>query len=104
MQGREPHDAQNRPGIGCELALLGVNTLLIGLAATSFTQGPYSSLEQELWYRCGSLGFFVAGSLLPAIAMFAARRSRWVIGASIAWMAATFVGFVWYAMMSGGGV
>jgi hypothetical protein len=104
MQEGETQERKGGPRIGWALAILGVNTVLIGLITTSFTQGPYSSHEQELWYRYGSLAFLVAGSVLPAIALFAAHRSRWVVGASIAWMAATFLAFVWYAMMSGGGV
>lgn len=104
MQNVEKQVGTDRAGFGCALAVLGVNTLLIGLVTASFTQGPYSSEEQELWYRYGSLAFFVVGSILPAIALFAGRQSRWVLGASVAWMAATFVAFVWYVMMSGGGV
>jgi hypothetical protein len=92
------------PATGCACVMLAVNTLLMGVLAGSFTQGPYSSHQQELWYRYGSLTFFLAGSVLPAIAMFAGRRSRWVVGASMAWMGAVFLAFLWYAMMSGGGV
>jgi hypothetical protein len=51
--------------IGCAWALLSVNALLMGLLAASFVQGPYSSGEQELWYRYGSLGFFLAWLLCP---------------------------------------
>ena len=91
-------------GIGCAWLLLGVNALLMGLLALSFGQGPYSSAEQEVWYRYGSLGFFVAGAVLPAIALFTFRRSRWLILASTAWMSAVLLGFVWFVMMSGGGV
>jgi hypothetical protein len=91
-------------GIGCAWTLLIVNTLLIGLLTASFVQGPYSSSEQELWYRYGSLGFFSAGAALPAIALFAARRLRWVVIASTVWMLMVLVGFAWFAMMSGGGV
>ncbi|MGB3167322.1 MAG: hypothetical protein WBA68_11160 [Alteraurantiacibacter sp.] len=102
-----PKDAgeQNRvDGIGCAWFLLGVNALLMGLLAASFGQGPYSSAEQELWYRYGSLSFFVAGAVLPAVALFAFRRLRWVVLASTAWMLAVLLAFVWFAMMSGGGV
>ena len=91
-------------GIGCAWALLGLNTVLIGLLTASFVQGPYSSGEQELWYRYGSLGFFLAGVVLPAIALFVARRSRWVVIASSAWMLIALFGFVWFGMMSSGGV
>jgi hypothetical protein len=96
---------QNRvEGIGCAWTLLGINAVLMGLLAASFVQGPYSSNEQELWYRYGSLGFFLAGAALPAIALFAARRSRWIIVASTAWMLVCLLAFAWFAMMSGGGV
>jgi protein-S-isoprenylcysteine O-methyltransferase Ste14 len=96
---------QNRvEGIGCAWALLVVNTALMGLFAVSFVKGPYSSSEQELWYRYGSLSFFLAGAALPAIALFAARRSRWVVIASTVWMLTVLLGFAWFAMMSGGGV
>jgi len=91
-------------GIGCAWTLLGVNAVLMGLLAASFVRGPYSSSEQELWYRYGSLGFFLAGAALPAIALFAARRSRWVVIASTLWMLTVLLGFAWFAMMSGGGV
>jgi hypothetical protein len=96
---------QNRvEGFGCAWALFGVNAVLMGLLAAGFVQGPYSSSEQELWYRYGSLGFFLAGAALPAIALFAGRRSRWVVIASTAWMFTLLLAFAWFAMMSGGGV
>ena len=91
-------------GLGCAWTLLGINTVLIGLLTASFVQGPYSSWEQELWYRYGSLSFFVAGVALPAISLFAARRLRWVVIATTVWMLVTLVGFVWFGMMSSGGV
>ena len=104
MQNVEKQEGADRSGIGCALAALGVNTLLIGLVTASFTQGPYSSDEQELWYRYGSIAFFVVGSVLPGIALFAWRQSRRVLGASVASMAATLIVFVWYVTMSRGGV
>jgi hypothetical protein len=91
-------------GIGCAWALLGINTVLIGLLTASFVQGPYSTNEQELWYRYGSLGFFMAGVVLPAIVLFSVRRSRWLVIASTAWMLLALLGFVWFGMMSSGGV
>ena len=91
-------------GMGCAWAVLAVNAVLMGLLASSFVQGPYSSNEQELWYRYGSLGFFLAGAALPAIALFLARRSRRIIIASTAWMVAILLAFAWFAMMSGGGM
>jgi hypothetical protein len=102
-----PHETgeQNRvEGIGCAWTVLGVNGVLMGLLAASSVQGPYSSSEQELWYRYGSLGFFFAGAALPAIALFAARRSRWIVIASTVWMLMLLLAFAWFAMMSGGGL
>jgi hypothetical protein len=90
--------------IGCAWALLAVNAVLMALCAASFVQGPYSSREQELWYRYGSLGFLLAGAALPAIALFAGRRSRWVVIVSTAWMFAVLLAFAWFVMMSGGGM
>jgi hypothetical protein len=104
MHEAEKQQTNNSSAIGCALILLGINTVLIGLTAASFAQGPYSSPQQELWYRYGSLAFLAVGSIVPAIGLLAARRSRTAIGASVALMAATFFAFVWYAMMSGGGV
>ena len=67
-------------GTGCLLVMLGINALLIGLLAFSFSHGPYSSRGQELWYRYGSIGFLVAGAVLPALALWlGALRSRWAI-------------------------
>lgn len=104
MTSKQAGELNRVGGIGCAWLLLGVNVLLMGLLAISFGQGPYSSGEQELWYRYGSLSFFVAGAVLPAAALFAFRRSRWAILASTAWMLAVLLAFIWFAMMSGGGV
>jgi len=104
MEKRElPRDPGGQ-GAGCAFALLVLNTLVIGLVAMSFAQGPYSSPGQELWYRYGSLAFLAAGSVLPGIVLAARPRSQWVIGASMAWMAATLLGFLGYAVQSGGGM
>jgi hypothetical protein len=85
--------------------MLGINALLIGLAALSFSQGPYSSTEQELWYRYGSLGFLLGGAIIPAIALLSgARRSALAITLLTAWMFAALFGFLIYAFYSGGGV
>jgi hypothetical protein len=85
--------------------MLGVNAVIIGLAALSFSQGPYSSRQQELWYRYGSLGFLLVGPIIPAIALLAgARRSAWANGLLTIWMLAAFIGFLIYAFYSGGGV
>ena len=104
MPDIEKSQEQGGTGIGCALVMLGINTVLIGLVAVSFSQGPYSSPEQEFWYRYGSLALFVAGSILPAILLFTVRRSLRVSGASVAWRGATFLIVLWYVMMSGGGV
>jgi hypothetical protein len=90
--------------IGCTWALLGLNTVLIGLLTAGFVQGPYSSAEQELWYWYGSLSFFLAGVVLPAIVLFASGRARWVVIASTAWMIIALLGFWWFVAMSSGGV
>lgn len=104
MQQDETQQGGDRPATGCALTILAVNTALIGLAAATFMQGPYSSDEQERWYWYGSLGFFMTGVVAPAVALFAGRRSRTVVGASIVWMAITLLAFIYYVMMSGGGV
>jgi hypothetical protein len=104
MTPQETGEHNRVEGTGCAWALVGINTMLMGLLAASFVQGPYSSSEQELWYRYGSLGFFLAGAALPAIALFAGRRSRRVVVASTAWMLMLLLAFAWFAMMSGGGV
>lgn len=91
-------------GIGCSWALLGLNTVLMGLLAVSFGQGPYSSGQQTLWYRYGSLGLFLAGAVLPAVALVAGRRSFRIVAVATAWMLLTLLAFAWFAMMSGGGV
>ena len=92
------------PEVGCAFAILAINTALIGLATASFTQGPYSSHEQELWYRYGSLAFLMGGVVAPAVALFAGRKSRIVIGGSVAWMAMTLIAFIYYVGLSSGGV
>ncbi len=104
MKAQQTGEQNRVEGIGCAWALLGVNTVLMGLLAASFSQGPYSSTGQELWYRYGSLGFFLVGAVLPAIVLLAGRRSTRLIVASMAWMFVTFLAFVGFAMMSGGGV
>jgi hypothetical protein len=91
-------------GIGCASIMLAVNTGLMGFVAFSFARGPYSSGEQELWYRYGSLTFFLAGSVLPAIALFVGRRSPPILLASLSWMFLVFLAFAGYAIASGGGV
>lgn len=93
-------------GIGCVWAVLALNTVLMGSVALSFASGPYSSTEQELWYRYGSFGFLLVGSIFPAIALFAARRSLGlgIITAAMVWLLITLFAFVGFALLSGGGV
>ena len=81
------------------------NTVILGLTAVSFNQGPYSSPEQELWYRYGSLGFLLIGVAFPTVALIlGARRSRWTTVALTLWMYATLIAFLVYAFYSSGGV
>lgn len=89
---------------GCAWTILVVNIVIIGFFSASMAQGPYSSHEQELWYRYGSLGFLISGVVLPAVAFFVIRRSRATVGFLTAWMAAILLGFMWFAAMSSGGV
>ncbi len=90
---------------GCALVMIGINALLIGLLAFSFSQGPYSSREQELWYRYGSIGFLLAGAAFPAIALWlGAKRFQWAIVALTGWMIAILMACFVYAMASSGGV
>ncbi len=89
---------------GCSWTILIVNIVIIGFFTASMAQGPYSSREQELWYRYGSLGFLISGVVLPAAVLFVIRRSRATVGLLTAWMAAILLGFTWFLAMSGGGV
>jgi hypothetical protein len=91
-------------GIGCAWTLLGVNAVVMGVVAAAFARGPYSSGQQELWYRYGSLGFVLAGVVLPAVTLYVARRSDGVGVACTAWMLAALFAFLGFVMMSGGGV
>jgi fatty acid desaturase len=85
--------------------MLAINALLIGLLAFSFSHGPYSSREQELWYRYGSIGFLIAGAILPVIALwFGALRSQWAVIALTTWMIIVLIACFLYALFSGGGV
>jgi hypothetical protein len=81
-----------------------LNTLFMGLLTANFVQGPYSSSQQELWYRYGSLGLFLVGAVLPAFALVYGRRSFWIVAAATVWMLLILLTFVWFGMMSGGGV
>jgi hypothetical protein len=62
------------------------NALIIGVVAMAVSSGPYSSRQQELWYRYGSLALLTGGAVLPALALlFGAYRSRQLTGALVAW-------------------
>ena len=90
---------------GCAWSLLALNALLMGLAAFSFSQGPYSSEEQELWYRYGSLSFLLGGAIIPAVALLSfARKSALAVSLLSAWMVTAFLGFLIYVGFSSGGV
>lgn len=92
-------------GIGCASSMLVLNILLPGMLAWSFTQGPYSSREQELWYRYGSIAFLMSGAILPGVALAAgAWRSRPAVRVLTAWMLGTLTAAFCYAALSGGGV
>lgn len=92
-------------GVGCMLMMLGINTLIIGLLAFSFSHGPYSIQDQERWYRYGSIVFLIAGSVLPAIVLrLGALRRQWAIIALSVWMIAVFIACFIYVLFSGGGV
>lgn len=85
--------------------LVAINAVIIGLFTFSFTQGPYSSGEQELWYRWISLAFLVGGVLLPAGLVFLRRQSAKRVSAAVnIWLVTTLFGFLAYLMFSGGGV
>jgi hypothetical protein len=92
--------------IGCTGALFAINALLIGLFALVFgTYRGFSSFEQELWYRYGSLGFLFAGVGIPflALALGARRSGAGLMWVSI-WMVLVLAGFLFYAAFSSGGV
>jgi len=90
---------------GCVWSILSINTLIIGLFALAFIEGPYSSSEQELWYRYGSLGFLLGGAILPGIALLAGiRKSAWASAILVVWMVAVLFAFLFYAALSGGGM
>ncbi|HEX7854949.1 MAG TPA: hypothetical protein VF503_14770 [Sphingobium sp.] len=104
-QSGEANLVDKPAGIGCVFAMLGINAALIGLLAFSFLHGPYSSYEQELWYRYGSLSFLFIGAILPAVALwFGAGRSQKAVIALLIWMMASLLGCVIYAFFSGGGI
>lgn len=92
-------------GSGCLVAILGINGLLMGLFALGFSQGPYSSQEQELWYRYGSISFLLGGAVLPGFALLlGAKRAPWAVISLTVWMVAALCAFAVYVFHSGGGV
>lgn len=92
-------------GKGCAITLACINLAVMGLLASTFSTGPFSSVEQELWYRYGSLGFLLLGAVLPGAAMLlGARRYPVVIAVSTVWMIAVWLPFAGYVLNSGGGV
>jgi len=76
----------------------------MGLLASTFAVGPYSSVAQEVWYRGGSIAFLGLGAILPAALLVIARRYRSGVIAITVWMCAAFLAFISYIFMSGGGV
>lgn len=94
-----------RPLFAITIGMMLTTALLTGVAALSLGQGPYSSLGQEIWYRFGSIGFVVAGAGIPAAALWlGARRSIYAMLALLLWMVLVLCGWLFYLMMSGGGV
>jgi hypothetical protein len=104
MTLQDPIEQDQFSRVGCAWAMLVINVVVIGLLTASMVQGPYSSREQELWYRYGSIGFFIAGVILPTVMLFTIRRSRSVLSFATVWMFASLVGFMWFVAMSSGGV
>jgi hypothetical protein len=92
-------------GRGCAVSLVCINVAAMGLLASSFASGPFSSAGQELWYRYGSIGFLLFGAIIPAGALlFGARRYPAVIAGATVWMLAIWLPFAGYLIMSGGGM
>jgi hypothetical protein len=93
------------PGWGCATTLAIFNTLFMGLLALSFSIGSYSSWQQELWYRYGSLMFLLIGSLVPvAVLVFSGRQSAKAVIAVTIWMIVALVVWAGFVFNSGGGV
>ena len=91
-------------GVGCAVALALLNLVLMGIVAVSFSQGPYSSLEQEQWYRHRSLAFLVLGALVPSAVLYFGRKKPSMVTATLIWMGGALLLFVGYVMYSGGGL
>ena len=99
-------DKASTPGapLGCVLILVVVNLLSMGAIATSFSQGPYSSLQQEIWYRYVALGFFILGAVLPTVTLLLFRRRQEWFGTLVIWMLSALLFFGIYLFNSGGGI
>lgn len=94
-----------RGGRGCATVVACLNAAGMGLLASTFMVGPYSSAGQELWYRYGSAAFLLLGVVLPVAALlFGAQRYPTLITAATIWMIAIWLPFVGFVIMSGGGV
>ena len=92
-------------GLGCAGTLAGINLVLMGLMASAFAFGSYSSAAQEDWYRGGSIALLVFGAILPVAALlFIARRRRGSVTAVTIWLGVSLIVFIYYVFMSGGGV
>jgi len=92
-------------GLGCAIAVIGLNIVLMSLLASTFVRGPFSDWRQEVWYRGGSLGFLLFGAVFPAVMLaLGARRSRPSIIALTVWMLTVLVFWFAYTLRSGGGI
>jgi len=92
-------------GRGCAVTLACFNVAAMGLLASNFAPGPFSSAGQELWYRYGSIGFLLLGAIIPAGTLFfGARRYPAVIAVATLCMFAIWLPFAGYLIMSGGGM
>lgn len=89
---------------GCAIFLLIANIGFLGLLALALAQGPYSSFEQKVWYRYGTLSLLLAGVVLPGFLLVLKRQSRRGNGTACGLMGGTFVLAIFYGVMSGGGV
>ncbi|MDB5678122.1 hypothetical protein [Sphingomonas bacterium] len=93
------------PGWGCAAALAIFNTIFMGLLALAFASGGYSSWQQDLWYRYGSLAFVLIGALVPgAILIVRGRRSARAVIAVTLWMIVVLIMWAGFVFNSGGGV
>jgi hypothetical protein len=97
--------SQQLHGLGCAAALAVVNLVVMGLITYTFARMSYPNIEQERWYRGGSLAFLILGAIFPICWLVLIRRGRWgSIKAIFAWMFAALLAFMGYVLMSGGGI